>query len=219
MHTFCCGINRLCFFPDDGTGSGVNRSSSFQRKHLEEQDLRQNHQSYELSSDIQDKQIEVLRVSIAFASAKGMRLVQTRCSQPISDHGPLQHLTEEHAPLKFLKINYFIMTNVITDIFNNKHRMIFENNTYWYMYKLFEGNNMLIDFFCSIAKLKCTPSNRQVCPLGLDSVPNYHTSWICVPIFCLKVSQANICNITVYINHNLGVEVLPFSAWMDTMGQ
>nr|CAB3256786.1 IQ motif and SEC7 domain-containing protein 2 [Phallusia mammillata] len=47
--------------PDEERENGVNRSASFQRKHLEEQDIRQNHLKYELSSDLQDKQVEVLR--------------------------------------------------------------------------------------------------------------------------------------------------------------
>ena len=43
----------------------VERSSSFQRKHLEEQDASSNRgsESYELSSDIRDRQVEAIRVS------------------------------------------------------------------------------------------------------------------------------------------------------------
>lgn len=46
---------------DENISSIVKRSSSFQRKHLEEQDVRTRTESYELSSDLFDKQIEVLR--------------------------------------------------------------------------------------------------------------------------------------------------------------
>ncbi|XP_078490154.1 IQ motif and SEC7 domain-containing protein 1 isoform X2 [Ciona intestinalis] len=44
-----------------GITASVSRSSSFQKKHLEEQDSRQNRNAYQLSSDLRDKQVEVLR--------------------------------------------------------------------------------------------------------------------------------------------------------------
>ena len=41
----------------------IERSGSFQRKHLEEQDMRLRKDSdYELSADLRDRQLEVLRV-------------------------------------------------------------------------------------------------------------------------------------------------------------
>ena len=41
----------------------LERSSSLQRKHLEEQDMRHRQaEGYELSADLRDKQLEVLRV-------------------------------------------------------------------------------------------------------------------------------------------------------------
>uniref|UniRef100_H2ZJI8 Uncharacterized protein n=1 Tax=Ciona savignyi TaxID=51511 RepID=H2ZJI8_CIOSA len=43
------------------SGVSVSRSSSFQKKHLEEGDSLPSSNSYELSSDIRDKQVEVLR--------------------------------------------------------------------------------------------------------------------------------------------------------------
>ncbi|XP_039260714.1 uncharacterized protein LOC120336967 [Styela clava] len=46
---------------EENLSSIVKRSSSFQRKHLEEQDVRTRTESYELSSDLFDKQIEALR--------------------------------------------------------------------------------------------------------------------------------------------------------------
>ena len=44
--------------------ASLERSGSFQRNHLEEQDMRlRKIDGYELSADIRDKQLEVLRVS------------------------------------------------------------------------------------------------------------------------------------------------------------
>ena len=84
----------------------IERSGSFQRKHLEEQDMRLRKDSdYELSADLRDRQLEVLRVInlqyIAYSHilfkqiasingaprGRGFRVVESLLLELIKQHG------------------------------------------------------------------------------------------------------------------------------------
>ena len=62
---------------------------------------------------------------------------------------PFSILTDEHVPLKFL-LWQNILSWLVIDILNNKHKKIFENYIYWYMHKYLEINNtwMYFSFYC-----------------------------------------------------------------------
>jgi len=87
-------------------------------------------------------------------------------SIPTDKYVPLQHFTRSAcSPSSFWQVYMYpynllwqiILSWSFTDLFNNKHILIFENNIRWYMYKYLERNNMSIYFYVPLQIGKCTP--------------------------------------------------------------
>ena len=90
-------------------------------------------------------------VPVVSAEVPNLSFTMYPFSIATDEYVPLQHFTRwgctssAFRQMNMYPYNFFwqnILSWLFTDIFNNEHKMIFENNICWYMYKYLEINNI-----------------------------------------------------------------------------